>query len=73
MLPRRDIPAEISKLSNIQQQFSTSVSRLGLSESEIACDDQHYDNNTDNVKNIHIRFTSLSNFRIIFNQQANFG
>ena len=46
----------------------------GLPQSEIACYEKHHYNNTNDVKNIvHVKFTSLSRDRIIFNLQIDLG
>jgi hypothetical protein len=45
----------------------------GLTKSEIACYEKHHHNNTNDVKNIHVSFSSLSRDRIIFNLQVDLG
>jgi hypothetical protein len=45
----------------------------GLTKSEIACYEKHYNNNTNDGKNIHVSFSSLSRDRIIFNLQVDLG
>jgi hypothetical protein len=58
---------------SVMQRQQSESSGAGANEIRKSCYEKHHNNNTNDVKNIHVSFSSLSLDRIIFTLQVDLG